>query len=355
MIDRLAGLRKQMAVNGVEALFVTNPFNHRYLSGFTGTSGYLLISDQRAYLLTDFRYVEQAKAQAPLFEVVRHETQVLKTVAQILHDEGFKRIGFEDEDVTVRFYKQMNEWCQGVSWIPLSGTVEQLRAVKSEEEIRTIQKAAHIADLAFTYILGVLKPGVTEKEIALELEYQMRKNGAEKASFDIIVASGWRSALPHGVASDKVIENGEFVTLDFGAYYNGYCSDLTRTVAIGQVDETLKNIYQIVLDAQQYGIEQIKAGMEGKKADALVRQKIAAAGYGEYFGHGTGHSIGLEIHESPRLSPASADILQSGNIVTIEPGIYIPQLGGVRIEDDALIRENGCEILTHAEKQLIIL
>lgn len=239
--------------------------------------------------------------------------------------------------------------------MPVSGVVEKLRLIKTESEIKILKEAADIADAAFKHILEFIRPGVTELEVSNELEFFMRKAGAISSSFDIIVASGYRSALPHGVASDKIIETGDFVTLDFGAYYKGYVSDITRTVAVGKPDDKLKEIYGIVLEAQLRGLAGIKPGMTGKEADALTRNFIAQKGYGENFGHSTGHGIGLEVHEGPALSIKSDTVLEPGMVVTVEPGIYIPGLGGVRIEDDTLITKDHNETLNHSTKELIIL
>ena len=233
--------------------------------------------------------------------------------------------------------------------------IEKLRMIKTDDEIRTIRRAAEIADEAFSHILTFIKPGVTELEVSNELEFFMRRLGASESSFDTIVASGKRSALPHGVATGKTIENGDMVTLDFGALYDGYVSDITRTVAVGEPTEELKKIYHIVLEAQMRACSALKPGMTGKEADAVARDYIKDHGYGEAFGHSTGHGIGLEVHEGPGLSFRSDTVLKPGMVVTVEPGIYVPGLGGVRIEDDVLITEDGCELLTSSPKELIIL
>jgi Xaa-Pro aminopeptidase len=239
--------------------------------------------------------------------------------------------------------------------VPVSGLVEKLRLIKTDAEIKILKEAAQIADAAFTHILSFIRPGVSELAVSNELEFFMRKQGAAASSFDIIVASGHRSALPHGVASEKLIETGEFVTLDFGAYYKGYCSDITRTITVGEPSQDLKDIYDVVLEAQLRGLDGIRAGVTGKEADALTRDYITEKGYGQYFGHSTGHGIGLEIHEGPGLSIRSDTVLEPGMAVTVEPGIYIAGLGGVRIEDDVIVTKEGNEILTHSPKELIIL
>lgn len=360
MKERLARLRVLMAERQVEALLVTAAANRRYLSGFTGSAGVLFITPDDALLLTDFRYVEQAADQAPHFRVVPvTHTTYGRTVAEEARKRGLKRIAFEPNHLTYAAYAAYRDALpEGIEFVPIGtdgmGLVERLRMVKDEEELERIRRAAAIADAAFAHILTVLRPGLTEREVAWELEAFMRRQGAEGAAFPIIVASGPRSALPHGVASDRVIGKGELVTLDFGAVYQGYCSDLTRTVAVGESPEELKKIYDIVREAQERGVAHVKAGMTGKEADALCRDVIAAAGYGEQFGHSTGHGIGLEVHEAPSLSARHEEPLPAGAVVTVEPGIYLPGVGGVRIEDDVVLTDAGCECLTRAPKDLIM-
>ncbi|GAB7386812.1 Xaa-Pro dipeptidase [Bacillaceae bacterium] len=355
MEQRLQRLRAALQAEKIDGLLVTNPFNRRYLSGFTGTAGVLLITRERALLLTDFRYLEQAAEQAPLFELREQKGKIAETIADVLPELGIARLGVEANHLTYGEFAKLQEACASAQLVPLADTVEKLRMKKDETEMAMIRKAAAIADQAFSHILGFIKPGVRELEIALELEFYMRKLGAKSSSFDIIVASGKRSALPHGVASAKKIERGDLVTLDFGAYYEGYCSDLTRTVAVGEPAAELRKIYEIVLRAQQNGVNRIRKGLSGKEADALTREIIQAAGYGDRFGHATGHGIGLEIHEGPTLSVRSETRLEPGMVVTVEPGIYLPGVGGVRIEDDVLITEEGREVLTASAKELIVL
>lgn len=267
---------------------------------------------------------------------------------------GIKKLGFEQDHVTYSSHKAFNEAVQA-ELVPVSGLLEKIRLIKTDAEIKILKVAADIADAAYKHILEFIRPGISELDVSNELEFFMRKAGATSSSFDIIVASGKRSALPHGVATDKIIEKGDFVTLDYGAYYNGYVSDITRTLAVGEPEAKLKEIYEIVYEAQRLGMEGIKPGMTGKEADALTRDYISEKGYGEYFGHSTGHGIGLEVHEGPALSYKSDTKLEPGMIVTVEPGIYIPELGGVRIEDDTIITKDGNETLTHSTKELIIL
>ncbi|MBY6270040.1 M24 family metallopeptidase [Parageobacillus thermoglucosidasius] len=353
-MGKLEKLRALFAEYDIDGMLVTNPYNRRYITGFTGTAGVAVISQDKAVFITDFRYIEQASKQVQGFEIVKHTGPIVEEVAKQVARLHIQKLGFEQEDVSYATFKAY-EQAVNAELVPTSLVVEKLRLIKSESEIKILKEAAAIADAAFKHILSFIRPGVKEIEVANELEFFMRKQGATSSSFDTIVASGYRSALPHGVATDKVIEKGELVTLDFGAYYNGYCSDITRTVAVGEISDELKTIYNIVLEAQLRGMKGIKPGMTGKEADALTRDYITEKGYGDYFGHSTGHGIGLEIHEGPTLSARSDVVLAPGMVVTVEPGIYIPGLGGVRIEDDTVVTENGNEALTHSPKELIIL
>lgn len=352
---RVARLRALLKDKGEEAILVTNAVNRRYLTGFTGTSGVVLVTSDKAALLTDFRYRDQAPMQAVGFEIVEHAPDVYETVAELLGQWGVARLLFEDKHVSFAAYAAMKDKLKPVEIAAAGAILEQLRIVKDEQEVAVIQEAADLADRAFAHILNFIKPGATEAAVALELEFFMRKHGATSTSFDTIVASGPRSALPHGVASDRVIGKGEFVTLDFGAYYKGYCSDLTRTVVVGQPSDKQKEIYDIVLEAQLYALEHLRPGLTGKEGDALTRDIITRYGYGDHFGHGTGHGLGMEIHESPRLSRTDDTVLTPGMIVTVEPGIYVPGFGGVRIEDDVVVTDTGIKILTHSPKELIVL
>ncbi|WIV18063.1 Xaa-Pro peptidase family protein [Paenibacillus polygoni] len=353
--NRVMKLRKAMKEQGLEAILVTSPINRRYITGFTGSAGYVLVTLQKAYLLTDFRYMTQAPQQAKAFTVLEHTAKPMETVKDLLMEEGIQSLGFEKDLITFATYEAYTDQLKPVELVPVSGLVEKLRLYKDENEIAIMQRAADLADAAFAHILTVVKPGMTEREADLELEFFMRKHGATSSSFDTIVASGIRSAMPHGVASNKVIEKGDFITFDFGALLDGYCSDLTRTIAVGTPAAKLVEIYNIVLEAQLHTLEQIKPGMTGREADALARDIITKYGYGDYFGHSTGHGLGMEVHESPRLSKLSDDILEPGMVVTVEPGIYLADIGGVRIEDDVVLTESGISILTHSKKELITL
>ncbi|KAB8128459.1 aminopeptidase P family protein [Gracilibacillus oryzae] len=351
-MDRINQLRDLLKEEKVEAMLITSAVNRRYITGFTGTAGAALITPDKAYFITDFRYTEQAKEQVKDFHIIEHKEPIPEVINNLLKENDIHSIGFEKSTLTYEGYEQYRSKIDA-NFVPVGAIIEKIRLIKTEDEINILKKACNIVDQTFEHILNYIKPGVKEIDVANELEFYMRKLGAQSSSFDIIVASGYRSALPHGVASEKEIKAGELVTMDFGALYQGYCSDITRTVAVGEISDELHNIYDIVLEAQKRGVAGIKPGLTAKEADALTRDYIKSKGYGEYFGHSTGHGLGLEVHEVPGLSFRSDEILKSGMVVTVEPGIYVPETGGCRIEDDIIITENGNERLTHAPKELI--
>ena len=351
---KLDKLRQALQEQALDGLLVTNEFNRRYMTGFTGTAGVALITKEDAVFITDFRYTSQAADQVKDFRIVQHDGSIIKEVATQAQNMGVKTLGFEKEAMTFGTYEQYKESLSS-QFVPTSGIIEKIRLIKTPQEITIIKAACAIADDAFTHILDFIKPGKTELEVANELEFFMRKQGATSSSFDTIVASGFRSALPHGVATDKVIEKGDFVTLDYGALYNGYISDMTRTIAVGQPSEKLVDMYNAVLGSQLLALEKVGPNMTGKEADAVARDYLTAKGYGEAFGHSLGHGIGLEVHEAPSLSVRGETVLEPNMTVTLEPGVYLPGIGGVRIEDDILITATGNEKLTHSTKELIIL
>ncbi|WJY28444.1 MULTISPECIES: M24 family metallopeptidase [Sporosarcina] len=351
---KLAKLRDVLKERELDALLITSGYNRRYMTNFTGTAGIAVVSENDAVFITDFRYMEQAAEQVKDFRIVQHEKTIIEEVAEQVKAMKISRLGFEKEDLTYGMY-ELYKSNVDAELVPTAGLVEKLRIVKTPEELEILRQAAKIADDAFTHICGYIKPGMTELEVANELEFFMRKQGAASSSFDTIVASGVRGALPHGVASDKKIQSGELVTMDYGALYNGYISDITRTVAVGEPTEQMREIYEITLAAQKLAVEGFKPGMTGREADAIARDYITEKGYGDAFGHSTGHGIGLEVHEAPGLSSRSDMVLEPNMTVTAEPGIYLPGIGGVRIEDDLVITENGCERLTHSTKELQIL
>lgn len=353
-MEKLTKLREAFGAHGIDGMLITSPYNRRYISNFTGTAGVVLISGDKAQFITDFRYIEQASKQCEGFEIIKFSDTLPKEIAEQVKKLGIKKLGFEEDYLTYSLFKVYEKEVEA-ELVPVAGLIEKLRLIKTDAEIKILKEAADIADAAFKHILEFLTPGKTELEVSNELEFFMRKAGATSSSFDTIVASGVRSALPHGVATDKIIEKGDMVTLDYGAYYKGYVSDITRTVAVGEPDNMLKDIYQIVLEAQLRCMDRLKPGLTGKEADAITRDYITEKGYGDHFGHSTGHGIGLEVHEGPNLSKRSDLVLEPGMVVTCEPGIYVPGLGGVRIEDDTLLTNDHNEVLTHSTKELIIL
>jgi len=353
-MEKLKKLRQSFEKHHIDALLITSGYNRRYITGFTGTAGVAIVTQDKAVFITDFRYTQQAQKEISGFEIVQHTKPIMEEVGLQLEKMGVKSVGFEKDDMSYAMYEVYRKAVKS-ELVPVSGLIEKIRLIKTEQEIKIIKAAADIADAAFNHIITYISPGKTELEVSNELEFFMRKQGASSSSFDIIVASGLRSALPHGVATDKIIEKGDFVTLDFGALYNGYVSDLTRTIAVGEPSEQLKEIYQIVLEAQLKSLDEIKAGMTGIQADAVARDHIKSKGYGDAFGHSLGHGIGLEVHEGPGLSFRSETVLEPGMVITIEPGIYVPGVGGVRIEDDTVVTATGNEKLTHSTKELLIL
>lgn len=355
MENRLKSLRTELKERELDAILVTNPTNRRYLTGFTGSAGSVLVTADAAMLITDFRYIEQATVQAPLYRIVKHLGLSHEKIAELLIENNIKSLAFEEEDVTYKKYSGFVEAFTKCKLVATNSIVENLRIVKDENEVAIIKRAIEIAEQAFTRLLPEIKPGISEKQLAINLENYMRELGADGASFTIIIASGERSSLPHGTASDKLLASGELVTFDFGAIYQGYISDITRTVAVGEIAAKQKEIYNIVLEAQLNALANIKPGMTGREADSFTRDVIEQYGYGEYYGHGTGHGIGMDVHEAPTISQRGETVLKPGMIITVEPGIYLPGVAGVRIEDDVLITKDGVSVLTQLSKDLLIL
>ena len=350
---RLAALRELLPSSSVDGLLITRPENRRYITGFTGSAGVALVSQNHAFFVTDFRYVEQATYQAPEFQIVQHGLKIEDTLCQLAQEAGIGRLGFEKDVVTFKQHETLSSALSGVRLVPCEGLVEALREVKDENETELIRQAEAIGDAAFSHILSIMKPGMTEIDVALELEWFMRKNGAEGIGFDVIVASGPRGAMPHGVASDKKLAQGDLVVLDFGAVYNGYRGDMTRTVSLGKATSLQRRVYDIVLRAQEAALEAIAPGKTGQEIDGIARGIIEEAGYGDNFGHGLGHGVGLAVHEEPRLSVTGTKELRPGMVVTVEPGIYLPGLFGIRIEDLVVVQEGGVRNLTRSPKELI--
>lgn len=353
MLDRLTRLREKLAEADLDALIVSQPENRRYLSGFTGSAGVLIISQQKALLATDFRYYTQVTEQAPAFELFKVGYKLTDHLADLLNEAGAARVGFESEHLTVAENKRWHEAAPDVDWIPTSSLVEGLRAVKSAEEIEQIRVAVQVADEAFARVARQLEPGMTEQAVAWLLRAEMHSLGADGIAFESIVGSGPDGAKPHYRPGPKAIPAGVPIVIDMGAVVDGYNSDMTRTLFIGEPDARFREIYGLVLEAQARAEAQIRAGMNGVEADAVAREVIEAAGHADHFGHGLGHGVGLAVHEAPRLSfTASEEPLEPNMVVTIEPGVYLPDWGGVRIEDIGVVREDGLEVLTQTPKAL---
>ena len=355
MEERIKKLRSRINKAEIDALLINNAQNRQYLTGFTGTAGAVLISEDKAQLITDFRYIEQAEEEVSACEIVEQDDKRLETVEQLLTELEVERLGFEADEVSYQQYQKYQEELD-VELVATTDVVKELRQIKDSNELEKIRQAVEITDDAFKHIQEKLKVGAREREIALELEFFQKRAGAEGNAFDFIVASGLRGALPHGVASDKELAAGELVTMDFGAVYQSYHSDMTRTVLVGADEPTKKQkeIYDLVLKAQKKAIEAIEPGKTGAEIDKVARDIIAEAGYGPNFGHGLGHSLGLEIHEKPRFSRKDETVLEAGMVITVEPGVYIPDWGGVRIEDIIVVTAEGCEILTNSTKELLV-
>ncbi len=357
MNQRLQRLRKKLAEDKLDAIFITTPENRRYLSGFTGSAGYLLVSQDHAFLATDFRYWEQVGRQAPDFTLAKMiDPQMQPWLLPLLEQMQAETLGFEAYNITFSLHTTLRDALRHMKpasrpkLVPTFDLAEGLRVMKDAEELAIITRAVEIADKAYMDVSSSMEPGITEREIAWALEKSMREQGAESMSFDIIVAAGANSALPHHRPSDRRIERGEPVVIDMGARLQGYCSDITRTMFLGKPNDTYRKVYDLVLAAQETAISAVQAGMSGHDADKLARDVIEKAGYGDQFGHGTGHGVGLAIHENPRVSRNAKNELRDGMVFTIEPGIYLPGWGGVRIEDIVVLEKGVARDLTKAPK-----
>lgn len=351
-IERLAAALPQ----DTDGAIITSDINRRYFTGMKSSAGTLVIFREKAYLIIDFRYIEKASAVVKSAEVIL-QGRLFEQINELIERHGAKVMSIESESMTVSVLRRYEESlkCEIDSSNDLSSKITELREVKDEDEIAACIKAQRIAEEAFTHILGFIREGVTEREIGLELDYYMLSHGAEALSFDTIALSGVNTSMPHGVPSDKKVEKGEFVLMDYGAVYDGYHSDMTRTVCVGEPSEEMRRVYDIVLKAQCSALSAAAVGMPGIEVDKVARDIIAAEGYGEAFGHSLGHGVGMEIHESPTAAPRSEGKLRENTILTFEPGIYLAGKFGVRIEDFGVIRANGVENMTLAPKNLIIL
>ena len=355
MNDRLPRLVAQLAERELDAILISAPENRRYLSGFTGSAGYLLLSAGNTVLVTDSRYTEQATGQAPDFQVLQVRGG-WDWLMEMLKENGIKRLGFESQHMTVATYNDLLDAVKGkedlgqVSLVASSGITEALRTTKDPDELASLQKAIDASDAAMSAVCPAIEEGMTEREVARRMESAMRDFGSEGTSFDTIVAAGPNGAMAHHRPSDRPIRRGEPIVIDMGAQVGGYCSDITRTVVVGEADDTFNKIYDIVLGAQLTAISTVKPGMTGEECDGLSRTVIGEAGYGDNFGHSLGHGVGLEVHENPRVGPKAANTLETGMVFTVEPGIYLTGWGGVRIEDIVILGEDGAKPLSKASK-----
>ena len=342
--------------DSVDAALITEDVNRRYMTGMKSSAGTVLVTREKAYLIIDFRYIEKAQKTVHDAEVIM-QGKLSEQINEILVRHGAKTVAIESRTLTVARLNAMRKTIKAEidDSDALSDAIDRLRIVKTQDEIDKIIKAQRIAEAAFEDVLNFIRPGVTEKEIGLHLDYYMLSHGAEALSFDTIAVSGPNTSLCHGVPTDRPVQSNEFVLMDYGATYEGYHSDMTRTVCVGKPTEKMQKIYDIVLKAQLAAIDRIKAGERGADIDKVARDIITEAGYGEAFGHSLGHGVGMEIHETPNAAPSSKHVFEENMIVTVEPGIYLPDEFGVRIEDFVIIKQNGCENMTLAKKNLISL
>jgi Xaa-Pro aminopeptidase len=356
---RIAQLRETMSRLGVDAFLISQPESRRYLSGFTGqdhppmdSAGYLFITQSESVLLTDSRTAEQAENEAPYFEVRRIEDKLSKALATFVPGMGLARIAFEGNHLPFRLYEDVKSAVGNATPVPTYDVVDHLRAIKGPAELEAIRDAVVMADAAFMHFLGQVTPGMSEKDAAWVIESFLRKSGSEGVAFDPIVASGPNASMPHHVPGNRPLQSGEPIIVDWGARVRGYCSDITRTISLGEPDEQFRRLYSVVLGAQAKAEDRIRSGMIGSKGDALARKVIADAGLGEAFGHSLGHGVGLAIHENPRLGRTSQDVLEDGMVFSIEPGVYLPGWGGIRIEDLVTLRGGKPIVLSRSPKQL---
>lgn len=337
----------------IDGLIFFDMLNIRYLSGFTGSDGVLMISENRTVLLVDGRYVTQAKSEAVDVEIIEYKDKI-KAIVEVVQESSLKYIGFEAASIVVQMYNQIQLELPGQEFVPLVNELKMLRAYKDEAEISLMRKAAEISSAAILVLSREIKAGCSEKDLALQLEIIARQSGADQLAFETIFAFGENSALPHATPTDRKLKRGDFIVVDFGIKYKGYCSDETCTFVFQDLTDEQKNVYQLVKKAHDQAIDAVKAGVPTYEIDRCVRN-IFGKKYEKYFSHGTGHGVGLEVHEAPRLTPNSQDILEERMVVTVEPGLYFPGRWGVRIEDTILVKKNSCEKLTKMDKELIII
>jgi Xaa-Pro aminopeptidase len=356
-MNKIEKIQNALIAQGLDGILLTDEKNQRYATGFAFTDGAVLVGRNAAWLITDSRYIEAASAavgKGISVQLYDREHSLISYLKEDIKAANISTLAAEDEKLSHSQYLAY-EKALGMELKPAGKLMESLRAAKTEDELQSMRAAQAIAELALEDVLHVIKPGMTEKQVMAELVYSTLRHGSEGNSFDPIVVTGSKTSLPHGVPGDKVIQSGDFVTMDFGCLKDGYCSDMTRTVAVGSASDEMRRVYDIVLEAQLAGIAVAKAGVPGRDIDAAARQVISNAGYGEYFGHGFGHSLGLDIHESPSANTRGTEPMPDGAVCSAEPGIYLPGRFGVRIEDVMIIRQGGCEVITKAPKDLIIL
>ena len=350
---RISRVRQKFSDYKIDSLIFLNMNNIRYLSGFTGSDGIMIVGEKRTVLLVDGRYITQAKLEAAGAEIIEYKDKI-KGIIQAVQELNLKYIGFEAGSISVQMYNQLIQQLPDEVLVPLGKELKLLRAYKDEAEISLMKKAAEISSAAILALTSEIKPGCSEKDMALQLEIIARQSGADQLAFEAIVASGENSALPHARPTERKIRRGDFIVVDFGVKYKGYCSDETCTFAFQKLTDEQKNTYQLVQKAHDQAIAAVKAGVAATEIDRYIRN-IFGEKYGMYFSHGTGHGVGLEVHEAPRLATDSQDILEAQMVVTIEPGLYLPGFWGIRIEDTLLVKKNSCEKLTKMDKGLIII
>ncbi len=355
-VDRISELSSKLRDNGLDAFLIRKMPNIRYITGFSGSAGAVLFTPEKKYFISDFRYKTQSSLEVDKsFEIVIYTQNSLAFLGELIAKHGIKKIGFESDFVTYSEATGLMKDFQNAEFVPMTNFVESLTVKKTPKEIELTRIAVEITDKVFSELIDFIKPGMTERQVAAQISYLHKMNGADGDSFDAIVAAGERSAFPHARPTDRPINIGELLKLDFGCTVNGMKSDMTRTVAVGTIPDECRKIYDIVLEAQKRALNAVKSGVGAKEVDSVARDYIAEMGYGSNFGHGLGHGLGYDIHEKPALNQLSEYVLEENNIVTIEPGIYIEGLGGVRIEDDIVVTKSGCEILNKSPKELITL
>lgn len=348
MTERFKKLEVYLEENNLDAMYISSYENYRYYSSFTGSNCHLFVSAKEKFLVTDGRYYEQAREQAPHYTLVPQKRSLTDTVRELAGENKWARIGYETMKLTDYQIFKLRQACPRIEWVPRESFGVYPRMIKSAEEILKIKKAVEIADRALEKLVGRLHAGMTEREIAAELEYLMAKCGSERCAFETISAAGERGALPHATPTDRCVRDGEMLTLDFGACYMGYMSDITRTLWFGKPPEEICRVWDAVYKAQQAAVAAVRPGICAGELDALHRKVLEEEGYGKYIMHSLGHGVGLEIHEEPRVAPGSAEVLLPGMVITIEPGVYIPGLGGVRTEDTVVVTDDGAEVLTQS-------